>query len=84
MSNPGENALLDRIDRALRGSSQLGRHPIELHDCGGQVVIRGRVKTFYQKQVAQELVRRIDGVQTVINQLEVHWTSVVPIPDATI
>jgi osmotically-inducible protein OsmY len=37
------------------------------------VVVRGTVETYYQKQMAQEIVRRVEGVQKIDNQLEVSW-----------
>jgi osmotically-inducible protein OsmY len=40
----------------------------------GRVVLRGVVPSYYQKQVAQEVVRMVDGVERVDNQLEVNWT----------
>jgi osmotically-inducible protein OsmY len=40
----------------------------------GQVTLRGTVGTYYQKQMAQELVGRVDGVTNVENHLEVSWT----------
>jgi osmotically-inducible protein OsmY len=37
------------------------------------VVVRGTVETYYQKQMAQEIMRRVEGVQKIDNQLEVSW-----------
>jgi osmotically-inducible protein OsmY len=41
----------------------------EGHD--GHLILRGRVPSFYLKQLAQELVRPIQGVRSVVNRLEV-------------
>jgi len=38
---------------------------------GGRVILRGRVHSFFQKQMAQETVRRIDGIVSIENRLEV-------------
>ncbi|MBA3312242.1 MAG: BON domain-containing protein [Planctomycetaceae bacterium] len=35
------------------------------------VIIRGAVKSYYQKQIAQESVRRITGIGAIRNELEV-------------
>jgi len=35
------------------------------------VILRGVVRTYYQKQLAQELVRKIEGVHQIDNQIEV-------------
>jgi osmotically-inducible protein OsmY len=37
----------------------------------GTLCLRGRSRSFYQKQLAQELVRRVAGVETVVNEIEV-------------
>jgi len=48
---------------------------IETH--AGHVVLRGVGGSYYQKQLAQEAVRTVDGVAGVENQLEVCWPSMV-------
>lgn len=40
--------------------------------CEGVVVLRGRVYSFHEKQLAQETIRRLDGVNTVVNRLVVE------------
>jgi osmotically-inducible protein OsmY len=35
------------------------------------VIIRGAVRSYYQKQIAQESVRRISGIGAIRNELEV-------------
>jgi osmotically-inducible protein OsmY len=37
----------------------------------GRITLRGVVLSYFQKQMAQEAVRRIDGVQEILNELEV-------------
>jgi osmotically-inducible protein OsmY len=37
----------------------------------GRVVLKGTVRSYYHKQMAQEMLRRIDGVQAIENHLEV-------------
>ena len=39
----------------------------------GIVVLTGKVNSFFQKQMAQEAIRRVDGVEKIDNQLEVDW-----------
>jgi hypothetical protein len=36
-------------------------------------VLKGCVRSFFQKQMAQEAIRRIDGVESIENLLEVNW-----------
>jgi osmotically-inducible protein OsmY len=40
---------------------------------GGRIVLSGKVGTYFQKQMAQEVVRRIEGVEQIDNCLEVTW-----------
>jgi osmotically-inducible protein OsmY len=35
------------------------------------IVLEGRLSSFYQKQLAQEIVGHIEGVVQVVNQIEV-------------
>ena len=48
-----------------------GRCSVEAAD--GRVVLKGSVGSFFQKQMAQEAIRRVDGVQLIDNLLEVTW-----------
>ena len=51
-----------------------GYHELHLVSCDfheGVLTLRGCVSSFYLKQVAQELIRRLDGAEEVNNRLEV-------------
>ncbi len=62
-----------RVKSALKDSPYyLGSEVLSSSD-DGVVVLKGRVETFYHKQVAQELLRKLDGVERIVNLLEVHW-----------
>ena len=37
----------------------------------GRVVLRGRVPTFFEKQIAQESIADLDGIEQVENRVEV-------------
>jgi osmotically-inducible protein OsmY len=43
----------------------------EFHE--GQLFLRGQVPSFYFKQLAQEAVAGLEGVQQVVNEIEVVW-----------
>ena len=66
-------SLLHRIGSAIHGSPHLTGHTLRIEMRPGRVVLRGVVPSYYQKQVAQEVVRMVDGVERVDNQLEVVW-----------
>ena len=38
----------------------------------GVLVLRGQVTSYYLKQLAQEMVRNVDGVELIVNVLEVN------------
>jgi osmotically-inducible protein OsmY len=65
--------LFDRICDALTTNPYVPSQDVRVEAADGRVVLRGNVKTFFQKQMAQEAVRRIDGVQQIENLLQVNW-----------
>jgi len=68
-----ELPLVDRAQLALQQSPHLSRRNVQLVADQGRVILRGVVGSFFQKQMAQEALRRIEGVETIENQLQVHW-----------
>jgi osmotically-inducible protein OsmY len=66
-------SLLIRIDQAIAVSPHLCGRQLVFETNSDTVVVRGTVESYYQKQMAQEIVRRIEGVQKIDNQLEVAW-----------
>ena len=64
---------------ALRVAGVLERNPYLAHRnlrceaAEGRVVLRGIVRSYYQKQMAQEMLKGVDGVNEIENQLEVCW-----------
>ncbi len=65
-------------DPAVRAWKRLSESPyrelqrVTCNTRNGVLVLKGRVSSFYLKQLAQEIARQADGVQTIANQLEVH------------
>lgn len=53
---------------------QLSARSIEWRLEEGTLVLRGRVTSFYQKQMAQTAARRLPGVERIVNELEVEHT----------
>lgn len=64
---------------ASRARKQLAQHShfrrraesFEFLKLGDTLVVRGRVPTFYLKQMAQTVLRDLDGVRWIDNQIEV-------------
>lgn len=73
VAQTSSNELQLRINDALRDSPHFLGNQVMGTNEEGVVVLQGRVGTFYHKQVAQELLRKLDGVERIVNLLEVHW-----------
>ena len=65
--------LRHRIDSAIKGNPHLNGRRVHCQEEGGIIVLHGRVASFFQKQMAQEALKKLDGVERVINELEVDW-----------
>jgi osmotically-inducible protein OsmY len=63
--------LAERVDSAITTSPYLARRHLRFETDGGHVILQGIVKTYFQKQMAQEVVRRVEGVERIDNHLEV-------------
>lgn len=65
-----------RATKAIDNAPHLLGQTLHCEAEGGQVTLRGVVSSYFQKQMAQETLRRIDGVEEVTNLLEVSWSRV--------
>lgn len=65
--------LADRVQLALDKQSHVPKRYLRFEASCGRVTLHGKVTSYYQKQMAQEVLRRLEGVQTIDNQLEVSW-----------
>jgi osmotically-inducible protein OsmY len=63
--------LDNRVLIALKKNPYLFGRTLRFETDEGRVTLRGEVRSFFQKQMAQEAVRRIDGVSEIRNELEV-------------
>jgi osmotically-inducible protein OsmY len=71
--------LRDRSDLSTQARQQLERHPhfrgrlngVEIKHEGRNLYLSGRLPTFYLKQLVQEAVRHLPGVDFVYNEIDV-------------
>ena len=63
--------LDDKVLVALEQNPHLARRNLRFEAQQGQVTLRGTVHSYYQKQMAQEVLREIDGICQIHNELEV-------------
>lgn len=67
------SALLDQVHGALRRTPYVWSGDVRIEEEEGVVRLEGAVRSFFHKQMAQEVVRRLDGVERVVNRLQVTW-----------
>ncbi len=64
--------LLHRIDSAIRQNPYVLHRRVFLESTQGKIILRGRVDSYYQKQMVQEVLRGMDGIAQIRNELEVE------------
>ena len=60
-----------QIEKLFRESHYRQIRGIQCEVRDGVAILQGRVRSFYAKQTAQELIRNIDGVNEIQNRVEV-------------
>jgi osmotically-inducible protein OsmY len=71
--SPPRPALLDQVHGALSRSPYVSANEMRVEESDGVVRLEGAVRSFFHKQMAQELIRRVDGVERIDNRLQVKW-----------
>ena len=66
-----ETTILQEARQALADQLFHLRKSLKCEYRDGRLLLMGRVTSYYQKQVAQEVVLRLDAVDQVVNQIEV-------------
>lgn len=72
MIDSGYRDLTSRIRHLLDESPIAELKGIRVEREGDQILLRGRVKTFYVKQMAQETVRPAAGALHIVNSVDVE------------
>ena len=65
--------LEDRVLTALERNPHITGRRLRFEANQGRVTLRGIVGTYFQKQMAQESLRHVEGVDQITNELEVSW-----------
>jgi osmotically-inducible protein OsmY len=63
--------LSDKVSTALKRNPYLSGRKLRFETEQGRVTLRGVVRSYFQKQMAQEALRHVDGVREIFNELEV-------------
>lgn len=69
-----ETTIADQLDAAILLNPHLRGRRLHVATDAGHVVLEGKVGSYYQKQMAQEAIRRVEGVRWIDNRLEVMTT----------
>lgn len=66
-----QQSLSDQVHLALSRSPYFAGRSLRVEVENDSITLRGVVGSYYQKQVAQESLRTIEGVDCIQNELEV-------------
>ena len=70
---PESTTLDELVEGAIVANPYFSSRELRFETADGRVVLSGIVGTYFQKQMAQEIVRRVEGVTEIENCLEVKW-----------
>jgi osmotically-inducible protein OsmY len=63
--------LDDKVHSALQRNPYLSGRSLRFEAESGRVTLRGVVRSYFQKQMAQEALRHVEGIDEIHNELEV-------------
>ena len=75
MSSTTTPMLHHQIAEAIVHNPHLDSRRIKIRTNRGRVVIWGSTESYFEKQMAQEALRGIEGITSIKNELEVEWDS---------
>ena len=65
------HSLEQLVHSALARNTHVRGRNLDIEVNEDRVVLKGVVGTYYQKQIAQETIRSVDGVNSIQNEIEV-------------
>jgi osmotically-inducible protein OsmY len=71
MTRNSQPGLQELAERCLRRNPYLALKNVSCDCRDGVLVLRGCLPSYYLKQVAQEVVARLEGVEAIDNQIQV-------------
>lgn len=63
--------LDDKVVTALAANPYVARRKLRFEASEGRITLRGVVRSYFQKQMAQEALRLVEGIDEIHNELEV-------------
>jgi len=70
-SSDADRDVERRVIVYLVGRQVPGLRQIDVHAQRGVVTLRGRVRSFYEKQLGQQVAQRVAGVVRLVDRIEV-------------
>ena len=67
----GDDELYDQVRIRIANDREIGGNRIEVAVKDGVVELTGKVKTEKQKEKAEKLTKKVKGVKSVVNRLQV-------------
>ncbi len=67
------STLHRKIAKAIVHNPHLNCRSIKVRTNQGRVVLCGSADSYFEKQMAQEALRGIEGITSIENELEVAW-----------
>lgn len=68
-----DHPLHSRVLKALAMQTHLAGKNLRFETRAGRVTLHGKVRSFFQKQMAQETLRGVPGVAQIDNRMTVDW-----------
>jgi osmotically-inducible protein OsmY len=65
--------VVEQARERLRAAPNISLRDLSCKYQHGLLILLGKVDSYYEKQLAQEAVARLEGVAQVVNQVEVTW-----------
>ena len=65
--------IVEQAQERLRAAPYISFRDVQCEYRQGLLILRGQVESYYEKQLAQEAVARLEGVAQVVNEIEVAW-----------
>ncbi len=72
MTTMGDVQLAERVNSILQKNPHVPHRNLRFETNAGHIVLKGVVRSYYQKLMAQEALLGVEGVEEVENQLEVQ------------
>ena len=66
-----DDELYDQIRLRIAADREIGGGRIDVHVSAGAVELTGKVKTAKQKEKAEKIAKKVKGVKSVVNKIQV-------------